>query len=449
MTFVHLLVAVRAATAVLGCHVTTADGAKQLAQCDHMPVPLNASNSKDVTWKLYADGTSPLQTIDGFGAAWTDATVYVFDTLSTQLQEELMSDLFSAPSGNGSVGGGLGLSIMRHTIGQSDLTPASIGEWSYDSNGGTPDLPLEHFNLTEPGEKMDNSLQQNYYDVWVEYFAWTMEMDSATQAVLANKLIPAIKKAGLATKIWAYDHNTDRPEYPQYILDNTNVTDVAWHCYAPGKPKDVWAPLSTFARKNPGVKQYMTECWLHLDTGESFFDLPTFIGMPLQEGASGSMAWTLGGSTEYDVSYPTGCKPCSGLVQVDMAQGKVIKTQDYYTLAHWSKFVGHGAKYLNTSGSFDYPDSTGVQANTFLNADGTVTVVIVNKIKNHLTVSLEIQTSADRRHGGRQDVVGDQPGGGNDSSDGGSSVDRWVAAVPARSVSTWVLPRQSGRSCTC
>ena len=120
MTFVHLLVAVRAATAVLGCHVTTADGAKQLAQCDHMPVPLNASNSKgtipnfhklqafgvypaavlqrnaarpvltnaftsfvyprvttDVTWKLYADGTSPLQTIDGFGAAWTDATVYV------------------------------------------------------------------------------------------------------------------------------------------------------------------------------------------------------------------------------------------------------------------------------------------------------------------------------------------------------------------------------------
>lgn len=46
MTFVHLLVAVRAASAVLGCHVTTADGAKQLAQCDHMPVPLNASNNK-------------------------------------------------------------------------------------------------------------------------------------------------------------------------------------------------------------------------------------------------------------------------------------------------------------------------------------------------------------------------------------------------------------------
>ena len=100
--------------------------------------------------------------------------------------------------------------------------------------------------------------------------------------MLANKLAPAIKAAGLATRIWAYDHNTDQPEYPQYVLDNTNVTEVAWHCYAPGTPSEVWRPLVAFAAKNPGVKQYMTECWLHLDTGESFFDLPTFIGMPLQ-----------------------------------------------------------------------------------------------------------------------------------------------------------------------
>ena len=43
---------------------------------------------------------------------------------------------------------------MRHTIGQSDLTPADQGEWSYDSNGGIPDPMLTHFNLTAPGERM-------------------------------------------------------------------------------------------------------------------------------------------------------------------------------------------------------------------------------------------------------------------------------------------------------
>ena len=38
----------------------------------------------------------------------------------------------------------------------------STQRWSYDSNGGTPDLPLEHFNLTEPGEKMVGWLAKMY-----------------------------------------------------------------------------------------------------------------------------------------------------------------------------------------------------------------------------------------------------------------------------------------------
>lgn len=45
-----------------------------------------------------------------------------------------------------------------------------------------------------------------------------MEMDSATQAVLANKLIPAIKKAGLATKIWVSETHELNPtgDYDSY-----------------------------------------------------------------------------------------------------------------------------------------------------------------------------------------------------------------------------------------
>ena len=37
----------------------------------------------------------------------------------------------------------------------SQLTPAHVGEWSYDSNGGAKDDPgLTHFNLTDPGRRM-------------------------------------------------------------------------------------------------------------------------------------------------------------------------------------------------------------------------------------------------------------------------------------------------------
>ena len=70
----------------------------------------------------------------------------------------------------------------------------------------------------------------------------------------------------------------------------------------------------------------------------------------------------------------------SGLVQIDMVAGKVVKTQDYYTLGQWSKFVPRGAKYMNTTGSYDYPDGTGVQANTFANPDGMQTQLHTNDV---------------------------------------------------------------------
>ena len=68
--------------------------------------------------------------------------------------------------------------------------------------------------------------------------AWTMYMDAMTQAALAPKLAAAIRAAGLATEIWAYDHNTDHPEYPQTVLDRSNgtVNSVAW-CVDSGAPR--------------------------------------------------------------------------------------------------------------------------------------------------------------------------------------------------------------------
>lgn len=129
--------------------------------------------------------------------------------------------------------------------------------------------------------------------------------------------------------------------------------------------------MSTFYRKNPGVKQYMTECWTHQSTGEKFFDLPSFISGPVQHMASGAMAWTLGGSVDYDVSYPTGCKSCSGIIQVNRTAGTYTKTHDFYTLGQFSKWIQRGATYLNSTGSYDYPDGTGVQLVAFRNPEGS------------------------------------------------------------------------------
>ena len=84
----------------------------------------------------------------GFGAAWTDSAVDVFDTLESSLRQQVMEDLFSQDGNN--------MGFMRHTIGSSDL---SYVQYSYDDNGpgfnlGEPDPTLANFNIGPHGTRM-------------------------------------------------------------------------------------------------------------------------------------------------------------------------------------------------------------------------------------------------------------------------------------------------------
>jgi len=371
---------------------------------------------------------------------------------------------------------GIKLGFMRHSIGQSDLTPSWIGQeiglshssWSYDEDNDQPDDPaVDHFDLTDAGRNMtrwlewmfqikpdimllgspwsppdwmkggwhNNKVQSQYEEAWVNYYvkylqafkdrgvnvhamtiqneplhsadpAWTTYIDQSQAASLSNKLAPAISAAGLQTEIWAYDHNTDNQGYPDYVVKNSpKVNTVAWHCYGGG-----WTPMTEFHDAHPDVKQYMTECWTHLNTGENFFDVPGFMTGPLQHHASGALAWTLGGSTDYDVSYPGGCGQCSGIIQVNRKTKTYQKTQDYYTIGQFSKFVQKDAVYLSGSGSYTYWDGTGVEATQFLNPDGSRVLVIVNKLKDDTQIQVDF-----------------------------SSGDAWNGLVPKRSVTTWVI----------
>jgi glucosylceramidase len=437
----------------------------QAMKLSSLPSPEQGSVSSP-DWKLFVDDSQGghRQPISGFGAAWTDAAVACFEALSATLQKQLLDDLFSSD--------GIHIDFMRHTIGQSDLTPSWEGEWSFDTNNGQPDPNMTHFDLTDPGRKIldwisrmfqvnpsvtllgspwslpqwmkkNNVIQLDSYAgayalYMVKYLqqyraagvkvhavtlqneplhntdpAWSTYVTSTDSVVLANKLGAAIQSAGLDTEIWAYDHNTDVPQYPDYVLSHAGsfVNTVAWHCYASSVN---WTDLTAFARAHPGVKQFMTECWTHIQD-ENFFELPEFITGPLQNYASGALAWTVGGSSKFDVSWPGGCGQCSGLIQVDRSAGTYEKTQDYYSLGQFSKFVRQGAVALGGSGSYTWPDGTGVQATQYRNPDGSRVVVIVNKIRNDLKQTQVTFATGDVYHG----------------------------LLPARSVTTWIIPPAS------
>lgn len=117
-----------------------------------IPAPVQGAGSpgSESRWALTIDDTSTgyKQSITGFGAAVTDATVTSFNTLSSSALNNLLSSLMTSS--------GADFSLMRHTIGASDLSgdPA----YTYDDNNGNVDTSLSSFNLGDRGTAMANLL---------------------------------------------------------------------------------------------------------------------------------------------------------------------------------------------------------------------------------------------------------------------------------------------------
>ncbi|EED14243.1 beta-1,6-glucanase Neg1, putative [Talaromyces stipitatus ATCC 10500] len=458
-------------------YASNSDGSYTLTSIT-APVQGAGSPGSESTWDLSIDDTSSgyKQKITGFGAAVTDATVTSFNKLSSSKLSELLNVLMTST--------GADFSLMRHTIGASDLS--GDPSYTYDDNGGKADTSMSGFNLGDRGNAMASmlakmkSLQSNlkvlgspwsapgwmklnsaidgntnnnnlndgymgngvgssgYSSAFAQYFVKyiqaykalgatidaitlqneplnsqagypTMYMYAEEQGDLVQNYVgPALAKAGLSTSIWAYDHNTDVPDFPQTVLNNAGqyVDTVAWHCYANNLD---WSVLTDFKNSNPNVTQYMTECWTPADG--DWNQASDFTIGPLQNWASGVMAWTLGTDESDGPHLSTGgCGTCQGLVTVN-SDGTYTLQPAYYMMAQYSKFMPPGAIVLSGTGSYTYDDGTGIQFVASLNPDATRSVVIENTFSNDIFITLSTKSGQ-----------------------------KWSGNIPTESLVTWVLP---------
>jgi len=128
---------------------TNSDGSLQLSS---IAAPVQGAGTGGAsTWALSIDDTPSgyKQTITGFGAAVTDATVTSFTTgLSSDSLNSLLNELMTSA--------GADFTLMRHTIGASDLSgdPA----YTYDDNGNNADPNFNGFNLGDRGYAMAQML---------------------------------------------------------------------------------------------------------------------------------------------------------------------------------------------------------------------------------------------------------------------------------------------------
>lgn len=362
-------------------------------------------NKVNIYQNIEVNDAQKYQSIDGFGFTLTGGSAQVINQLTAQKKKELLQELFG--SGDNSIG----LSYLRISIGASDL---NASPFTYDDMPtGQTDVSLANFSLApdmtdlipllkeilaiNPNIKImgtpwsaplwmkDNnnfvggSLQPKYYEVYAQYFVKfiqkmkaegividavtpqneplhggnnpSMVMTALEQAdFIKNNLGPAFKSANIATKIIAYDHNCDNPQYPITVLKDAAaypfVTGSAFHLYG----GDISA-LTTVHDAFPDKDVYFTEQYTS-STGAFAGDLKwqtknVIIGS-MRNWSKNALQWNLANDGTFGPHTQGGCTTCKGAITINSSES-LSRNVGYYAAAHASKFLPAGSVRIGSA----------------------------------------------------------------------------------------------------
>ena len=163
-------------------------------------------------------------------------------------------------------------------------------------------------------------------------------------AFIKQSLGPAFREAGINTKIILYDHNADRPDYPDSILNDPDarqyVDGSAFHLY--GGRIDT---LSWLHERHPDKNLYFTEQWVGAPGKfeEDFsWHIRTLIIGGTRNWCRNVLEWNLSNNpTLTPFTDRGGCSQCLGAVTIDGNQ--ITRNPAYYSIAHASLLVRPGS----------------------------------------------------------------------------------------------------------
>jgi glucosylceramidase len=215
-----------------------------------------------------------------------------------------------------------------------------------------------------------------------------MDFDAPSELkFIGQNLGPAFKAAGLSTLVWPFDHNWDNEDYPEQVMGDATAAGfsegAAFHCYG-GDP----SAMTTFHKKFPMKSIYMTEC-----SGGTWQDDPfaNTIELEINSTANWAQAIALWNMALDENGGPrnNGCTGCRGVITVNSKSSAVTYTEDYYALAHFSKFVRPGALRISSQSS-----NGGFNQVAFKNKDGRLVVIGHNTSNKTMTVQVGSGDSA-------------------------------------------------------
>lgn len=380
-------------------------------------------NSEGTVINIGADTT---RTIEGFGASFTDTSAYVMSEMSEEQQEKAMTKLFDKQDG-------IGLSMIRNSVGSSDFSSEyytyqddstkefalaggqteNILKYTQKAMEYNKDLkvfltpwtaPLWMKSSQEWNSDSGASLKSEYYDEYATYltnavkayekngvpiYAITPQNEPWTSnpwpgmcweytdliTFTNNNLKPTLTAAGLSTKILNLDYNFQNWEKGSLIMAATrnNTDGIAFHGYS-GEPEEMENVTKVYSDKLCYVTENSESYPSDLS---SLLRITNKIARSLRSGANGFMNWNIALESEGGPTLNNVNEHCSPLISYDKETGEVTYTRDFYSLAHFSKFMKQDAVRVesdDTGAATDYKLVNVVTKNT----DGTMTAVLVN-----------------------------------------------------------------------
>ncbi|MFC0435014.1 glycoside hydrolase family 30 beta sandwich domain-containing protein [Kutzneria buriramensis] len=402
-------------------------------------LPLNDTVTKaPVT--VHVDGGVRYQSVSGFGAAITDSSAHVLYGLTPDARDQVMRNLFDPRTGAGlsflrqPIGAsdfavGQDYSYDDMPAGQTDYqlrhfsiahdeaqilplvrqalklnpriqivaSPWSMPGWMKTSgsmiDGNLIDDPRIYRAYALYLVKFIQAYQRagvpvDYITVQNEPQALERKNYPGTdlpweqEAKVIEALGPAIRAAGLHTKILAFDHNwtehpgdisshqraneDPEPNYPYDLLGTDAyrwVAGTAYHCYF-GDPTAQTGLRASF----PDKDIFMTEC----EGGDS----STVIGV-MQNWGRSSIDWNIA-LDENHGPHLGGCGSCNGTITVNSVTHEVTYNDQYRDLGHFSRFVPAGAVHIGST--VDTTSSKGAPLTTvaFTDPDHSTVLVALN-----------------------------------------------------------------------
>jgi glucosylceramidase len=207
-----------------------------------------------------------------------------------------------------------------------------------------------------------------------------MKMEAAEQAAfLADALGPALEAAGLHPKVLVYDHNWDRPDYPEIVLKDAKAgalaAGTAWHHYA-GEPAVMTRNHEEFPHKGQWVTESSGGAWQKENVlAEEAAELIAV----MRNWSQSYVLWALA-TDEKHGPFVGGCDTCRGLVTIDLSDPDkpTVKPElDYYVLGQASRFLVPGAVRVAS----DEPAGTEIKDVAFRNPNGTIVLYVLNRAK--------------------------------------------------------------------